>query len=264
MGSLEAAGNARRVAVQARRAARGRARAQTGVARARRDSARSSAAVRDVRRGTAVACFPGQGRTASIGDERAYARTIGQRQSCRASGGSKPGPYRLASSRARATKRAGPSARMNCSAPPVQAGKPMPKIEPMLPSALLASPPACRQRAAFRFGADQHGRGAVDGAGGVARRVHMLDALKRRVVAQRHRVEAERPELGERRLERAASAARVVCGLMNSSRGRPASSVTGLTSCSEPSRLPLPRGVRSAAKSIASAMEPPRPPVDGP
>lgn len=202
MGSLEAAGNARRVALQARRAARGRARAQTGVARARRDSARSSAAVRDVRRGTAVACFRGQGRTASIGDERAHARTIGRRQSCRASGGSKPGPYRLASSRARATKCAGPSPRMNCSAPPVQAGKPMPKIEPMLPSASLGSPPACRQRAAFRFGADQHGRGAVDDAGGVARRVHVLDVLKRRVVAQRHRVEAERPELGERRLER--------------------------------------------------------------
>jgi hypothetical protein len=37
-----------------------------------------------------------------------------------------------------------------------------------------------------------------------------------------------------------------------SSCSTPASSVTGFTSCSEPSRLPLPRGVRIASKIIAS------------
>jgi hypothetical protein len=36
---------------------------------------------------------------------------------------------------------------MNCSAPPVQAGKPMPKIEPMLASCTVVSTPSLRQRA---------------------------------------------------------------------------------------------------------------------
>ncbi len=43
-----------------------------------------------------------------------------------------------------------------------------------------------------------------------------------------------------------------------SSFSTPASSVTGFTSCSDPSRLPLPRGVRIASKTIASGICPPK------
>ena len=52
-------------------------------------------------------------------------------------GGVKRSPYVAASSRARSTNPAGPPSYplMYCSTPPDQAGKPIPKIEPMLASA---------------------------------------------------------------------------------------------------------------------------------
>ena len=53
-----------------------------------------------------------------------------------------------ASSSARATKPATPPGKPStyCTTPPVQAGKPMPKIEPMFASATLVSTPSSRQR----------------------------------------------------------------------------------------------------------------------
>ncbi len=62
-------------------------------------------------------------------------------------GGAKRGPSFFASSSARLTNFFAPTWFTYCSAPPVQAGKPMPKIEPMLPSCTCSSTPSSRQRA---------------------------------------------------------------------------------------------------------------------
>src|SRR5690606_11983127 len=63
-------------------------------------------------------------------------------------GGSKCGPYLAASSRARSTKPCSPPGYwfMNCTTPPVHAGKPMPKIEPMLASATVLITPSSKHR----------------------------------------------------------------------------------------------------------------------
>ena len=59
----------------------------------------------------------------------------------------KRSPWRWASAAALARKRSLPSEATNWIAPPVQGGKPMPKIEPMFASAVLVSTPSARQRA---------------------------------------------------------------------------------------------------------------------
>jgi hypothetical protein len=59
----------------------------------------------------------------------------------------KRSPWRAARRAALARKRSLPSEAMNWIAPPVQAGKPIPKIEPMFASATLLSTPSARQRA---------------------------------------------------------------------------------------------------------------------
>jgi hypothetical protein len=59
----------------------------------------------------------------------------------------KRSPCRAVRVSARRSQFSIPSDCTNCSAPPVQAGKPMPKMEPMLASCTLLSTPSARQRA---------------------------------------------------------------------------------------------------------------------
>src|SRR5690554_6723324 len=71
-------------------------------------------------------------------------------------GGSKCDPYDSANSRARATKPGNPPSYwlMYCSTPPVHAGKPIPKIEPMLASATDVSTPSSTHRTDSRASAN--------------------------------------------------------------------------------------------------------------
>src|SRR5690606_25706457 len=74
----------------------------------------------------------------------------------RHAGGSKRGPYCARSSRARATKPGNPPSYwwMYCSTPPVHAGKPIPKIEPILASATDVNTPSSTHRTDSRASAN--------------------------------------------------------------------------------------------------------------
>ncbi len=101
-----------------------------------------------VRRGVTGARAPARGTPAPAGGHASPNVSPRSAFSTSSAGGVKRSPYVAASSRARATKPGRPPSYplMYWIAPPVQAGKPMPMMEPMLASATDVSTPSSKQR----------------------------------------------------------------------------------------------------------------------